>query len=69
MTVRRATYNDIPRIMEVCEQARRIMRSDGNMNQWTGGYPSEEVIREDIADDVAYVVDDITDIVGYFGGH
>lgn len=66
MTVRKAAYEDIPRILEVCEQAKAIMRSDGNLHQWTGGYPSEKVIRKDIADDCAYVVDEFTDVVGYF---
>ena len=49
MIVRKATIEDIPRILEVCEQAKAIMRSDGNLQQWTDGYPSEEVIRKDIA--------------------
>lgn len=33
--------------MEICGEARGIMRADGNMTQWTGGYPSEDVIRAD----------------------
>ena len=56
MTVRTATYSDIPRIMEICSEARSIMRSDGNMSQWTGGYPSEDVIRNDIKNAVGYVI-------------
>ena len=65
MTVRKATYDDIPRIMEICTEARSIMRSDGNMSQWTRGYPSEDVIRNDIDNAVGYVIgDDCID--GYF---
>lgn len=66
MIIRKAGYDDLVRIMEVCEQARGIMRSDGNLDQWTGGYPSEEVICNDIRSGVAYVVDDITGVIGYF---
>ncbi len=65
MTVRKATYADIPRVMEICSEARSIMRADGNMNQWTGGYPSEDVIRNDIDNAVGYVIGEgYTD--GYF---
>lgn len=67
MLIRKAIYDDLPRILEVCEQAKGIMRSDGNLFQWTRGYPSEEVIRRDIDDGVAYVVvEDNNRIDGYF---
>lgn len=79
MHIRKATYNDIPRIMEICAEARDIMRSNGNMTQWTGGYPSEETIMADIDGGVGYVVWDseedsvghvveetVGDAVGYF---
>lgn len=65
MTVRRATYGDIPRIMEICSEARGIMRANGNMSQWTGGYPSEELIRNDVENAVGYVIGG-DDIDGYF---
>lgn len=66
MTIRRATYNDVPRVLEVCEEARSIMRSDGNLSQWTGGYPSEEVIRQDIDRAVGYVIENEGMVEGYF---
>ena len=46
--IRRATYDDVPVLMDVFRKARGIMRSSGNMNQWNDGYPSEEVVRKDI---------------------
>ena len=46
--IRKATYDDIPVLMDVFRKARGIMRSSGNMNQWNDGYPSEEVVRKDI---------------------
>ena len=47
-TVRPATLEDVPVIMRLIEEARGIMRSCGNVNQWIGGYPSEATIVEDI---------------------
>lgn len=49
MEIRKSRLEDIPQIMPVYEAAKRFMRSKGNMTQWTGGYPSEEVIASDIA--------------------
>ncbi len=47
-TFRPATLQDVPVIMRLVDEARGIMRSCGNMDQWTGGYPSAEAIEEDI---------------------
>lgn len=66
MGIRRATYRDVPRIMEICGEARGIMRSDGNFRQWVGGYPSESLIREDIGNAVGYVVENDGTVEGYF---
>ena len=46
--IRRATYDDVPVLMDVFRKARGIMRSSGNMTQWNDGYPSEAVVRKDI---------------------
>ena len=64
--IRAAKNDDIPRIMEICAQARGIMRADGNMNQWTGGYPSEDVIRADINASVGQVIEVCGRLEGYF---
>ena len=49
MTIRLATYDDIPAIMPVIDAAREMMHASGNVNQWINGYPSEEVIQAEIA--------------------
>lgn len=49
---------DVPVIMRLVEEARGIMRSCGNMNQWIGGYPSEETIIEDINNWHCYVCEE-----------
>ena len=57
---------DIASILQVMEAAKGIMRSSGNMHQWTGGYPSEDVLMEDIRKDGGYVIEDHGEIVAYF---
>lgn len=47
--------------MEIFRCARGIMRASGNMNQWNDSYPSEEIVRKDIAGDVSYVLCDDSD--------
>ena len=49
MLVRKAVYDDIPRLMAIFAEARITMRECGNMNQWPDTYPSEEIIRKDIS--------------------
>lgn len=64
--IRKAKPTDITAIMQVMEAAKGIMRSAGNMNQWTDGYPSETVIFSDIERNGGFVVLDEDEIVGYF---
>ena len=54
-TFRLATMADVPRIMQLIDEARGIMRSCGNMNQWTDGYPSLETIEHDINNGHCYL--------------
>ena len=65
-SIRPANETDIPRVMTVLEAAKGIMRASGNMNQWVNGYPSEEVINNDIANGWGFVVEEEKRIVGYF---
>lgn len=46
--IRRAGVGDVDKIMTVYESARRYMRSCGNMQQWTSGYPDRCDIEADI---------------------
>ena len=51
--------------MFIFEQARQFMRLNGNLHQWTGGYPSEEVLEADISSNSSFVcVDDQKEVVG-----
>lgn len=64
--VRHATKNDLPYIMNVMQAAKHIMRSSGNMHQWTNGYPSADVVMKDIAQNGGFVIEEEGKIVSYF---
>ena len=55
--IRQATTQDVPEILRIYEAARVFMRRTGNMTQWSGGYPSEEVVCTDIMRGVSYVLE------------
>ena len=46
--IRFARREDLPRIMDIYAYAREFMIKNGNPNQWTGGWPWQEVIENDI---------------------
>ena len=66
MEIRQATVQDLPVMMDLFEGARRFMVSQGNPNQWTGGYPSEEMVLSDIESGHAYVCEQGNVVVGTF---
>ena len=55
---RKAVLEDVPVIMRLIDEARGIMRSCGNLNQWTDGYPSRETIETDIHNGHCYLLED-----------
>ena len=52
--------------MHVFEQAKGIMRADGNLNQWAGDYPSLAAVEADIECQGSFVVEDDGIVVAYF---
>ena len=58
MQIRPARESELPRLMELFDTARAYMRKNGNTVQWVNGYPSEDLIRQDIAQDRAFVVEE-----------
>ena len=56
--IRQATVQDIPEMLRIYDAARAAMRAAGNPTQWSGGYPTEELLRADIARGVSYVLHD-----------
>ena len=66
-TFRHATMEDLSVILNLRDQAREIMRSYGNVNQWPEGYPAQEKFEKDIEQGCSYVMtDDNGLIVGTF---
>ena len=57
-TIRNARLDDVPVIMRLIDEARGIMRSCGNVNQWIDGYPSETTIVEDINNGHCYLCEE-----------
>ena len=64
--IRLANEQDIHNILLVMDEAKKIMRSSGNLHQWSDGYPSADIIRHDIALGGGYVIEEAFRIVGYF---
>jgi len=55
--IRLAQKNDLPEIMEIYAVARNYMRNTGNKNQWINGYPSEQLLCDDIKNENLYVTE------------
>ena len=69
LLVRHATEADLPRILAIYNSGRAFMRSCGNMSQWINGYPSEALLRDDIANNTLYCItenDEAARICGVF---
>ncbi len=62
MTIRKATYEDINRIMEIINDAKEYLKGQG-LDQWQDGYPNEEVFKSDIDNNESFVIVD-EDIIG-----
>lgn len=64
--IREARPDDLPRILEVIAAARAYMRAGGNTVQWTGGYPSAELLLGDIERGELYVEESDGRVTGCF---
>ena len=56
--IRRGTLDDLPAIVSIFETARAYMRQTGNLTQWADGYPTQEIIRADIAAGECFVMEE-----------
>ena len=55
---RHATMDDLPLLLNLRDQARGIMRSYGNVNQWPEGYPPQAKFENDIKLGCSYLMSD-----------
>lgn len=66
LTVRPARLEDMARIMEIYDIARRFMRASGNPTQWSNGYPWADLLEDDIAAGHLFAVEDEQQVHGVF---
>ena len=64
MLIRLATHNDIESILSIVRSA-QLSLSELGIDQWQDGYPSKEVVAEDIASQVGQVYCIENKVVGY----
>lgn len=55
MNIRKATKDDLNRILSIYENARSFMADSGNPDQWGNAYPPQEQVEADIASGDFYV--------------
>lgn len=56
LQIRKARREDLSEIMEIYEYARKFQQEHGNPLQWQNGYPSLELVRQDLERGELYVV-------------
>ena len=56
LMIRKATIGDLETILLLIDEGRRKMIAEGNVNQWSGGRPSREMLVKDIAQGVSHLV-------------
>lgn len=66
MIIRNAVETDISEINEIYTIARQFMRDNGNKKQWINGYPSEELLKNDIKENNLYVCVENNSLCGVF---
>ncbi|MBQ1200772.1 MAG: GNAT family N-acetyltransferase, partial [Alistipes sp.] len=57
MLIRKSSRADITAIMEIVADAQALLRSRG-VDQWQDGYPTADIIEQDIARSESYVLED-----------
>lgn len=58
ITIRKAGLDELDTLMQLFEEGKSIMRRDGNLRQWTGGYPTREIVTHDILNGYCHVCTD-----------
>ena len=66
MHIRKAISDDLSAIMSIYRIAQDFMIASGNPNQWGHSYPSEDLVKEDISNEVCYLICDDEGIHGVF---
>lgn len=56
MNVRKAEPDDLSAIIQIYSIAQDFMIESGNPNQWGHSYPTKELIKQDISNDICHLV-------------
>ncbi len=64
--IRAATADDLPQINKIYEYARSFMADNANPTQWSGGYPKESMLKNDIENQNLYVIENDNGICAVF---
>lgn len=64
--IRKASREDLPRILTIYTQARKFMAETGNPNQWKNTHPPKQMLQEDIQAGNLYVITESEEIHGVF---
>ena len=62
MNLQKAIISDLPAMMNIVRQAQASLKSLG-IDQWQNGYPTSEIVRQDIENGDAYVLTDNGQVV------
>lgn len=66
MNIRLARIEDLETVQKIYKRAKAYMVETGNPNQWLDGYPTREILEEDIACHHLYVMEDGSHLYGAF---
>ncbi|MDY4788378.1 MAG: hypothetical protein SO253_03570 [Bacilli bacterium] len=66
MIIKKATKKDIDKIMEIYVYAQNFMVITNNINQWQKGYPTKEMILNDIKKKILYILKENDNIEACF---
>lgn len=61
MKLRHTRIEDYPRLLEIYSHAREMMKLNGNPKQWGDVWPPNDLVKQDIFDEISYVVTDEND--------
>ncbi len=65
-SIRKTKKSDLEAVMQIYADARMYMRASGNPEQWSGGYPSEDIVRGDMEKGCLYVCEEDGELLGVF---
>lgn len=68
LAIRNATEQDFPRIDELFNNARAFMVANGNLTQWTNGFPNAQAISKEVENKHAFVCydEETGEVVGVY---